>query len=261
MARSQCGERDFLQRVRLGIRDPQDPLVRDSLEVIDRVLKHDLPQGPSWRRYNHDGYGQREDGSAYDGTGVGRCWPILTGERGHYELAAGRDPLPLIIAMEKFANEGGMLPEQVWDGADLGKMTRGSPTGAAMPLCWAHAEYLTLVRSRHDGVCFDRIEEAHRRYVEHKVQSSLEIWTLRHRLRHIKGGKTLRIITQAPALVHWSVDTWQTTQDSETHDTGLGLCFIDLSTGALPSDTRVSFTFYWTERHQWEGADFEVVIQ
>jgi glucoamylase len=252
---------DFLQLVRLGIRDPQDPLVRDSLEVIDRVLKHDLPQGPSWRRYNHDGYGQKEDGSAYDGTGVGRCWPILTGERGHYELAAGRDPLPLIIAMEKFANEGGMLPEQVWDGADLGKMTRGSPTGAAMPLCWAHAEYLTLVRSRHDGVCFDRIEAAHQRYVEHKVQSSLEIWTLRHRLRHIKGGKTLRIITQAPALVHWSVDGWQTTQDSETHDTGLGLCFIALSTDALPSDTRVSFTFYWTERHQWEGADFEVVIQ
>jgi glucoamylase len=97
----------------------------------------------------------------------------------------------------------------------------------------------------------------------HKIycENALEIWTLRHRLRHIKGGKTLRIITQAPALVHWSVDGWQTIQDAETHNTGLGLCFIDLSTDALPRDTRVSLRCYWTARHQWEGADLEVVIQ
>ena len=81
---------DFLHLVRFGIRDANDPIIRDSIEVIDRVLKSNLPQGPGWRRYNHDGYGQKDDGSAYDGTGVGRCWPILTGERGHYELAAGR---------------------------------------------------------------------------------------------------------------------------------------------------------------------------
>ena len=73
---------DFLQLVRLGIRDRNDPIVRDSIEVIDRVIKHGFPQGPCWRRYNHDGYGQKDDGSAYDGTGVGRSWPILTGERG-----------------------------------------------------------------------------------------------------------------------------------------------------------------------------------
>ena len=135
-------------------------MIVDSLAVIDHVLKRDLPQGPCWRRYNHDGYGEKSDGSAYDGTGEGRSWPILTGERGHYELAAGRDPSPYIEAMEQFANEGGMLPEQVWDADDLpdGKMKRGGPTGSAMPLCWAHAEYLTLVRSRKDAVCFDRIE-------------------------------------------------------------------------------------------------------
>jgi glucoamylase len=68
---------DFLQLVRLGIRRANDPIVRDSIEVIDRVLKRDLPQGPCWRRYNHDGYGQKDDGGAFDGTGVGRCWPIL----------------------------------------------------------------------------------------------------------------------------------------------------------------------------------------
>ena len=140
---------DFLHLVRYGIRHPNDPIVRDSIEVIDRVLKHDLPQGPGWRRYNHDGYGQKDDGSAFDGTGVGRCWPILTGERGHYELAAGCDPKPFIATIENFSNEGGMITEQVWDGDDLphARMKRGCPTGAAMPLCWAHAEYVSLLRS------------------------------------------------------------------------------------------------------------------
>ncbi|OYW73795.1 MAG: glucoamylase, partial [Verrucomicrobia bacterium 12-59-8] len=134
---------DFIHLVRLGVRAAEDPLILDSIAVIDQVLKRELPQGPSWRRYNHDGYGEKSDGSAYDGTGVGRCWPILTGERGHYELAAARDPLPFIEAMENFANEGGMLPEQLWDADDLPdrNMKRGQPTGAAMPLCWSHAEY------------------------------------------------------------------------------------------------------------------------
>src|SRR5438477_9264750 len=49
----------FLHLVRFGIRSANDPIVRDSIEVIDRVLKRDLPQGPGWRRYNHDGYGEK----------------------------------------------------------------------------------------------------------------------------------------------------------------------------------------------------------
>jgi len=101
---------DFLHLVRLGVRAANDPVIVDSLAVIDQVLKRDLPQGPCWRRYNHDGYGQKADGSAYDGSGEGRCWPILTGERAHYELAAGRNPSPYIEAMEKFANIARIKP-------------------------------------------------------------------------------------------------------------------------------------------------------
>ena len=191
---------DFLHLVRYGIRRPDDPLVLDSIEVIDRVLKHDLPHGPGWRRYNHDGYGQKDDGSAYDGTGVGRCWPILTGERGHYELAAGRDPKPFITTIERFSNEGGMLTEQVWDGPDLShaRMKCGCPTGAAMPLCWSHAEYVALVRSRHDGVCFHRVDPAYQRYVVNPVPNRFEIWTLRYPMRRMARGKILRIIGSAP---------------------------------------------------------------
>ena len=251
---------DFLQLVRLGVRAADNPLVVDSLAVIDQVLKRDLPQGPCWRRYNHDGYGEKPDGSAYDGTGEGRCWPILTGERGHYELAAGRDPGLFIDAMEKFANEGGMLPEQLWDAEDLPerKMKRGGPTGSAMPLCWAHAEYVTLVRSHMDGVCFDRIEPVYRRYAKAETGSTIEMWTLAHQPQRIAQGKTLRIITEQAATIHWSFDGWATVDDLETHDAGFGCWFGDLPSDRLEICTSIVFTLRWQE--QWEGRDFQVRI-
>jgi len=76
---------DALALVRFGLRAPHDPRILNTIKVIDWLLKVDLPQGPGWRRYNGDGYGEKADGSAYDGTGVGRVWPLLTGERAHYE--------------------------------------------------------------------------------------------------------------------------------------------------------------------------------
>jgi glucoamylase len=250
--------------VRLGVRSANDPIVRDSVEVIDRVLKHDLPQGPGWRRYNHDGYGQKDDGSAFDGTGVGRCWPILTGERGHYELAAGRDPLPFIKSLENFANQGGMISEQLWDADDLqdGNMKRGSATGAAMPLCWSHAEYISLVRSRQDGVCFDRVEPAFQRYVVNPVQSRHEIWSLRHPLRRISRGKILRIILAAEASIVWSTDDWARTNRSDTiHESGLNLWFADFPTAEWPAGSVFMFTSFWKRDQRWEGRNWQVSVQ
>ena len=109
----------FLELVRYGVRRADDPLIVDSLKVVDHCLKYETPNGPCWRRYNHDGYGQKKDGGPYDGSGQGRAWPLLGGERAHFELAAGHDAQPLITAFEEFASVGGMLPEQVWDYADL----------------------------------------------------------------------------------------------------------------------------------------------
>ena len=254
---------DFLHLVRYGIRHPNDPIVRDSIEVIDRVLKHDLPQGPGWRRYNHDGYGQKDDGNAFDGTGVGRCWPILTGERGHYELAAGRDPKPFITTIEDFSNQGGMITEQVWDRDDLphARMKRGCPTGAAMPLCWSHAEYVSLVRSRHDGVCFDRVEPAFRRYVLNPVQSRYEIWSLRHPIRRMSRGKILRVILAAEATIVWSTNDWANTNESETgHESGLNLWFTDLPTAEWPAGSVLAFTLFWKRDQRWENRNWQINV-
>ena len=254
---------DFLQLVRLGIRAASDPVIRDSITVIDHILRENLPQGPGWRRYNHDGYGQKQDGHAYDGTGVGRCWPILTGERGHYELAAGNNPQPFITAMEKFANVGGMISEQLWDAADLPDMgmIRGRPTGAAMPLCWSHAEYLLLVRSAHDGVCFDRIEPVFQRYVAHPAKPTREMWSARHSIRRMAPGQILRLIITADAAIIWSANGWANTNSMEaTRNRMLDLWFADLPTDDCPAGSVVEFTFFWKEPQRWEGHNYSVAI-
>ncbi len=233
---------DFLSLVRLGLRDPHDPIILDSLAVIDAVIKHDLPQGPCWQRYNHDGYGQHDDGAAFDGRGVGGAWPLLTGERGHYELAAGRDAAPFIKALERFSNAGGMLPEQVWFGRPLAgtRFEPGLPTGSAMPLCWAHAEYLSLVRSRADGVPFDRIAPAYERYVRQRSTSDIEMWTLTHRRTRISAGKTLRVITGHPAVIQWRV-TGGPVGEVTARESGLGLWFADLPSAKFPAGAEIEF--------------------
>jgi len=254
---------DFLHLVRLGIRAADDPLVVDSLAVVDRVLKCDLPQGPAWHRYNHDGYGQKDDGGAYDGAGVGRVWPILTGERGHYELAAGRDPKPFIAALERFANEGGMISEQLWDDDDRPEqgMRRGQPTGAAMPLCWSHGEYVSLVRSAHDGVCFARVEPAFQRYVASPVKCSHEMWSARHAIRRMPQGQVLRLIIAAEATVAWSTDGWASSQQAEaTPISALDVWFADLPTTVCPDGAVVGFTFFWKEGQRWEGRNYSVAV-
>src|ERR1035437_10961039 len=149
----------FLELVRYGVRRADDPLMVDSLKVVDSVLKRDLPQGPGWLRYNWDGYGNRPDGGSFEWWGQGRVWPLLTGERAHYELAAGHDIAPLIRTYEAFATCGQMLPEQVWDEAIVPdtSLRLGQPAGAALPPVGAHAGDFEVLASGVDGRAFQPI--------------------------------------------------------------------------------------------------------
>jgi glucoamylase len=255
---------DALALVRFGLRAPDDPRVLDTVKVIDATLRLETPGGPLWYRYGQDGYGEHEDGAPFDGTGVGRPWPLLTGERAHYELAAGRteEARRLLRAMASFANEGGLLPEQVWDAPDLPdrQLYFGRPSGSAMPLVWAHAEYVKLLRSLRDGRVFDTPPQAAARYLAGRQGSSLHPWRFNHRCRTMPAGRTLRVETLAPAQVRWSADGWRSSRDSATRDTGLGVHFVDLPTEGLQTGEVVDFTFRWPEAGRWEGADFRVEI-
>ncbi|MHB1793992.1 MAG: glycoside hydrolase family 15 protein [Acidobacteriaceae bacterium] len=254
-------DQGFLELVRYGIRSPHDPLIVDSLKVVDALLKVNTPYGPCWRRYNHDGYGQKHNGGPYEGWGQGRAWPLLTGERAHYELAAGRDIQPLIKAMEQFSSEGGMLPEQIWDAPDLPEegMFLGRPSGSAMPLAWAHAEYIKLLRSREDGDVFDRVGPVEGRYRGGRGELEIEICKRDHLLTRIGPGKTLRIVECSPFRVVWTENDWKTQQAAESKHLGSCVCYADIPIGKQ-APGNVIFTLYWPQEDRWEGRNYEVPI-
>jgi glucoamylase len=136
----------FLELVRLGIRPANDPIIQHSLQVIDSTIRIETPNGPGFRRYNHDGYGETYYGGPWLAEGIGRLWPIFTGERGEYEIALGHDATLYLDSMQRFANAGGMIPEQVWDQADPtpARFVFGAGTGSATPLAWSMAQFLRL---------------------------------------------------------------------------------------------------------------------
>jgi len=257
---SEVVDTGFLDLVRYGVRRADDPLIVDSVKVVDQTLRVTTPFGPVWRRFNHDGYGQRDDGGPYTQWGVGRAWPLLTGERGHYELALGRDPGPYLQAIERFATPTGLLAEQVWDAPDQPALhlELGRPTEAAMPLVWAHAEYVTLLRSAADGAVFDRVPEVANRYLlDRPPRRPLEVWKFNRRPRWIEPSASLRVVANQPFRFHVSDDDWRTSRDLDSLPTDLGLHFVDLAPLG-GTGRRWTFTFYWPLADRWEGRDFVV---
>jgi glucoamylase len=255
----------FLELVRYGVRRADDPLMVDSLKVVDAVLKRGLPQGPGWLRYNWDGYGQRPDGGPFLGWGQGRVWPLLTGERAHYELAAGKDITELIKTYEKFATGGQMMPEQVWDEANMpGTSLRlGQPAGSAVPLVWAHAEYLKLLRSAMDRKVFDRIDAVYERYCEpdgrKRLRSDLEIYSRRRPIQKIAAGETLRILDENRFEVVWTVDDWKTTHTAVSRSWGDAGFSADIAPGVKSGV--LQWTFHWPEQDKWLGHNVDVMVE
>src|SRR5271157_877487 len=257
---------DALALVRFGLRAPDDPRILATLRAIDALLSVELPQGPCWYRYNGDGYGEHKDGSAFDGAGIGRPWPLLAGERAHYALAGGhRDEAEALLTVMENSTAGHsrLLPEQVWDAADIPalELFRGRPSGSACPLVWAHSEYVKLRRSIRDGKIFDQPPQTVKRYLIDKHGRQHYGWRFNNKSRTVPRHQTLRINLLSPALVHWSTDGWKTAHDTETRDTGLGLYTLDLPTASLPIGGRAVFTFFWPNENRWEGTDYTVTVE
>jgi glucoamylase len=255
---------DFLQLVRMGLRDAHDPLITGTVRIVDAMLKVDTPHGPAWHRYNGDGYGEHDDGSPFDGTGRGRAWPLLTGERGHYELVAGHDPLSHLQSMAAMVGRCGLMPEQVWDHAETPTGTRlelGLPSGSAMPLVWAHAEFVKLLASRALGRPFDRPNAVWARYGGRKPEPMLAIWTPSTPLLRIRAGQTLVLCLPDASCVHWGVDGWQPVTDTATTFVdGLGLQVASLDTSRLANKSTVQFTWRVLDGAQWVGVDYAVNV-
>ncbi|TPW13082.1 MAG: glucoamylase [Acidimicrobiaceae bacterium] len=168
----------FLELVRMGVRSANDSSILATIPEYDLLLKQTIPgKGDAWFRYNYDGYGEKNDGSNFDGSGRGRLWPIFTAERGMYEIAKsglGSSGTVYKTAVKAFSSPQGFVSEQVWNnsvtiGGDWvttlpAGYTAGTPTKSMSPLNWAMGEYISLLASISAGKIVDILPEVCDRY-------------------------------------------------------------------------------------------------
>lgn len=205
---------DFLQLVRLGLRRADNPLILSTLKIADATLRKELPQGDCWYRYTEDGYGETENGDPYISAGRGRPWPLLVGERGHYEIGLGKDAVNYLEIMARMAGPGGMIPEQIWDEPDLPdkQLFLGRPTGSATPLVWAHAEYIKLMCSTLLGAPVDRPEPVWDRYRGEKPSAKIVFWTTQTPFTKVSSSKKIVLLFDQHTLVELQLDNQKKTE-------------------------------------------------
>jgi glucoamylase len=257
---------DFSYLVRLGLRHAHDPRIQDSIKVIDRVLKVNTPSGPVYHRYNEDGYGEYADGRPFDGSGIGRAWPLLVGERGHLAMQSGEDPIAYLRTMWKCASIGGLLPEQVWDAAPIPELglAPGRPSGSAMPLLWTHAEFLKLLIAREQRRPIELLPAVEQRYrcsaANQYAARMASTWHWRDEvpvLTH-ETGRALLIEDRSAFTLHFGFDGWQRVDERAALEQPFGLWAVRLSAAELSGPTELNFTRRYQDR--WEGVDHRVTL-
>jgi glucoamylase len=166
----------FLELVRLGVLPAGDTVVRNSIKVVDKKLSYNTARGRFWHRASFDGYGETSSGGEWNFDNPpdsfithGRGWPLLTGERGEYELAAGNEQAALtdLATMARSGNATYLLPEQVWDHrppAGRPCCAPGTPTDSATPLAWTHAQFIRLAVDAAAGRVLEQPAAVARRY-------------------------------------------------------------------------------------------------
>jgi glucoamylase len=204
----------FLELVRLGILPANDPDVQASLQVVDSTIERTLPDGDGFYRYgtslpgSEDGYGDcfssdptscTLDGKPWpttdpvtgtSNTGSGHLWPVLSGERGEFDVAAGdrTDAGALLTAMRNMTSGQGLEPEQAWEDPDLAASPFGSdptlasigfvtgqPAGSASPLTWAQSQYARLALALGTGRNLETPDIVADRYVRHGMPGPLPL--------------------------------------------------------------------------------------
>lgn len=251
---------EFLYYVRAGLRAPTDQRILDTLKVVDDMLRVETPSGPCYHRYNGDGYGEHADGSAFNGVGIGRLWPLLTGERGHYAVSAGKDAKPYLDAMTRMTGPGGLLPEQIWDSAPIPGhgLEPGKPSGSAMPLVWAHGEFLKLLAADTNGRPAELLDAVETRYAGKVPKAAQWHWREDSPFAELPSGRTLLIEAGEPFRLRYGFDGWSQPKDTDSVPTQFGLHGVKLTSADIGTAKRLDFTFFYPGRNAWRGANFTV---
>ena len=233
---------EFLCYARAGLRRPDDPRIAATVKLVDQLLRVETPSGPAYYRYNGDGYGENEDGRPYDGTGIGRLWPLLTGERGHYALLAGEDPQPYLDAMTRMTGRGGLIPEQIWDTDPIPErmLHPGKPSGSAMPLVWAHAEYLKLLAAKSNGRPAEMFDAVLDRWNRQPPKAAVWFWRPNSPFHAAPAGRALRFEFAGPFGFAYSLDGG-TEVNLDAQPTQFGMSGVTLSPEILGQAKSLSF--------------------
>lgn len=194
-------------------------------------------------RYNEDGYGEHLNGSPFDGSGIGRPWPILTGERGHLALQRGDDPMPYIRTMANCAGVGGLLPEQVWDGDPIPSrgLVPGKPTGSATPLVWAHAEFLKLLVAHEAGRPVELLRDVELRYATPRAATAWR-WRNETPVKVLPAERDLVIEHPEWFTAHVGFDGWNDVHDIAATEDRHGLWCVSVPASELAGHTSIEFT-------------------
>lgn len=249
---------DFLALARFGLRRADDPRMVATAKICEAVLGIDTPNGRVYHRYNEDGYGEHADGAPFDGTGIGRGWPLLTGERGHMALLAGEDARPYLKAMAAMTGPCGMIPEQVWDSDAIAEkwLFPGQPSGSAMPLVWAHSEYLKLALAITSGRPVELLKSVEDRYQAIRPIPKDRHWRSDTPIGQVSKGSRLMVEDWRPFTLRYSFDHWATVEDAASSPIAFGMY------GVILSIRQNARSVVFTRRYEdgWEGWNHDIQI-
>lgn len=236
---------DYIYLSRLGLRSASSEELSNTTKVVDAELRRETPSGPSYYRYNEDGYGEHDDGRAFDGSGRGRLWPLLTGERGHFAIQLGEDVLPYLHAMIKMTGKCSLLPEQVWDAATIEehRLFPGQPTGSAMPLLWAHAEFIKLAAAIHNGQPIELLDCVHRRYNFIRPEPKVWFWRSNQPFNSLPLNTEVVLEEIRPFIISARISVERETDlNFESMEAAFGIHQIRLDRSLFEGEVEVVFT-------------------
>lgn len=255
---------DYLYLVRLGLRSPNDHHILETVKVTEKILRTQTPSGVSYRRYNEDGYGEDASGMPWTGIGTGRPWPLLTAERGHLAAQQGIGVRPWLEYMMKMTGHGGLIPEQIWDGDPKPPLLKpGKPTGGAMPLVWAHAEFLKLLRVATSKTPIEMLGCVRQRYQGTTSGGGCLHWRPKGRFKRLPPGRSLLIELKKPFQLHFSTDGWTTVKDRSSTPLPFDMHGVRFNASELEGMKLLSFTFKYPEKpypFNWERKDYEIIL-
>lgn len=246
---------EFMYLARLGLRAAADQRMADSARLVDVMLGRDVGTGTAYHRYNYDGYGEQVDGANYAGVGVGRLWPLLAGERGHFSVLAGGDGQQELTSMLAMRSDTGLIPEQVWDqpplqprgGVPSRPLLTGAPTLSATPLVWGHSELIKLVATRSTGRPIERLDVVAARYAA-PSQPTTTYWRTTAPVHHLRPGCDLVVEDLEPFTLHFGHDGWTDVTDRESTPQPFEMHAVRLSTAETSGWQSLQFRRRYADR-------------